>query len=250
VEAARQQETFVEDSAEADRLDRRSGAWFLGYKLALGLLTGFLGFLIYQALGRAELHRSATLLDTAFDRAIPFLTWTSWFYQPFYVGIFVVGLFGFRSKFLYDRALICIWANVVVGAMGHYFIRAQYPRPVLPVPYPDLSTWFLAQIHRIDPPGNVFPSLHVAHTFMVTFLLSIDRPRLGRVVLVMSILLALSTLTTKQHFVADVLAGLTMGLLARAWARREVARLYRRPAPTPRAPALPPRTRRTGPGRR
>jgi membrane-associated phospholipid phosphatase len=232
VEAARRQERFVEAPAQADRLDRRDGASFLVYKLVLGLVTGFLGFLIYQGLGRADLHRSTALLDTAFDRAIPLLTWTTWFYQPLYVGIFVVGLIGFRSKFLYDRAIIGIWANVVVGALGHYFIRAEYPRPVLPIPYPDISTWFLAQVHRIDPPGNVFPSLHVAHTFMITFLLSLDRPRLGRVALVMSILLALSTMTTKQHFVADVVAGLAMAFMARAWANREVARLYRSPAPT------------------
>jgi membrane-associated phospholipid phosphatase len=215
---------YPEESQEVDVLDRRSGPSFMAYKWGVGLLIGALGGWLYQAMGRTDLHRSVTLLDTALDRAIPLWTWTTWFYQPFYIGIFIIGVIAFRSRFLYNRALICICANVIVGALGHFFIRAEYPRPILPTPSPDLSTWLLAQVHKIDPPGNVFPSLHVAHTFLIAFLLELDRPRLGRVVLVMAILLALSTMTTKQHFIADVLAGLAMAFAARFWTLRQLER--------------------------
>jgi membrane-associated phospholipid phosphatase len=207
-----------------DVLDRRSGPAFQAYKWGAGLLIGVIGFVIYQVMGRSDIGRSVTMLDTALDRALPFWTWTSWLYEPLYVAIFLVGVLGFQSRFLYNRALVGICVNVVVGALGHYFVKAEYPRPVLPVPYPDLSTWFLAKVHEIDPPGNVFPSLHVAHSFMISFVMAMDRPRLGRVMLGMSIVLALSTLTTKQHFVADVVAGLAMALVLRAWARQELAR--------------------------
>jgi membrane-associated phospholipid phosphatase len=218
------QQQSVPEQPAVDVLDRRAGLGFAAYKWGLGLLIGVLGGWLYQVMGRTDLHRSVTMLDTALDRAIPLWPWTTWFYQPFYIGIFLIGVLGFRSRFLYNRALICICANVVVGALGHYFIRAAYPRPVLPTPYPDISTWLLAQVHKIDPPGNVFPSLHVAHTFMIAFLLRLDRPRLGKVVMGMAITLALSTLTTKQHFLADVAAGLAMALVAKVWAEREVAR--------------------------
>ena len=162
---------------------------------------------------------------TRLDRIIPLVPWTAWFYEPFYVSIFLIGVVGFRSRFLYRRTLACVCANIVLAALGHYFVRAEYPRPLLPAPA-DLSTSFLGFVYQIDPSGNVFPSLHVAHTFMITFLLSLERPRLGRLLLVMSILLALSTLTTKQHFIADVLAGLAMAFLARAWVNRELLRLF------------------------
>ena len=76
----------------------------------------------------------------------------------------------------------------------------------------------MAWVQHVDPPGNVFPSLHVAHTSMLAFLLLRDRPRLGLVALVMATLLALSTLTTKQHFIADVLGGYTLAFLGRAFA--------------------------------
>jgi hypothetical protein len=205
-------------------LDRRSDPAFQAYKWGTALALALVGLVIYELLGRTDLGRSPTLLMTGIDRAIPLVPWTAWFYEPFYVAIFLIGVVSFRSRFLYDRTLVCVCFNIVVAALGHAFVRAEYPRPFLPVPAPDLSTAFLAFVYRIDPAGNVFPSLHVAHTFMISFLLSLDRPKLGRLLLGMSTVLAVSTLTTKQHFIADVAAGLVMAFSARAWARREVAR--------------------------
>jgi hypothetical protein len=222
-------------SAEIDVLDRRSGAAFQGYKWGAALFLAVVGLIIYEALGRTDLGRSTTLLMTPLDRLIPLLPWTAWFYEPFYAAIFIIGVLSFRSRFLYNRTLICVVANIVLAALGHAFVRAEYPRPVLPVPAPDLSIAFLAFVYRIDPPGNVFPSLHVAHTFLIAFLLSMDRPRLGRLLLWMSIVLAASTLTTKQHFIADVAIGLAMALTWRYWARRELARATARASAQPRA---------------
>ena len=216
-----------------DALDRRTDAAFVAYKWGTALALAVVGLLIYEVLGRTDLARSPTLLMTRLDRAIPLLPWTAWFYEPFYVAIFFIGVVGFRSRYVYDRTLVCVVFNIVVAGLGHAFVRAEYPRPVLPVPPPDLSTAFLAFVYRIDPAGNVFPSLHVAHTFMISFLISLDRPRLGRILVWMSVALAISTLTTKQHFIADVAAGLAMAFIARVWAQRQVARVAPASLPVP-----------------
>jgi membrane-associated phospholipid phosphatase len=215
---------YPDEPIEVDVLDRRTGARFQAYKWGSALVIAAIGLAIYEFLGRTELHRSTSLLATPLDGAIPLLPWTAWFYEPFYVAIFIVGVIGFRSRFLYQRTLACVCGNIVVAALGHGLVRAEYPRPLLPSPAPDVSTAFLAWVYRIDPAGNVFPSLHVAHTFVIALLISLDRPRLGRVLVAMAVLLAVSTLTTKQHFVADVLAGLAMAFAARAWTNRELAR--------------------------
>jgi membrane-associated phospholipid phosphatase len=207
--------------------EQRPGGSFALYKWALAFLVGSVGLALYQVLGRTELHRSTTLLDTAFDRAIPLLPWSVWFYEPFYVAIFVVATVGLRTRRMFHRALACVVANASLGAVGHALVRAQYPRPALPPPLADLSLAFLAFVYRIDPPGNVFPSLHVAHAFSLALVLRLDRPRLGTAALVMASLLALSTLTTKQHFIADVLAGLVMAAVARVavgWSLRRPQR--------------------------
>jgi membrane-associated phospholipid phosphatase len=194
------------------------------YKWLVGGAMAAVQTIVYFAVGHLHLARSTELLRTRLDDAIPFLPWTSWCYLPFYAAIFIMAVIGFRRRALFNRALLAVFVVMVVGATCHVLIGAEYPRPVLTPPYPDLSTAFMAAVQHIDPPGNVFPSLHVAHTSMLALLLIKDRPRLGAVALVMATLLALSTLTTKQHFIADVVAGYLLAFVGRALALRGLGR--------------------------
>jgi len=197
------------------------------YKWTLGLMAASIQSLFYFGIGHITMARSTELLRTGLDDVIPFWPWTSWCYLPFYAAIFIMAIVGFRSKFLFNRGLAAVALVMVLGALGHIFIRAEYPRPVLHPPYPDISSAFLAAVQHIDPPGNVFPSLHVAQTSGLAFILVRDRPVLGRVAIVMGALLALSTLTTKQHFIVDVISGYALAFLARAFALRGLPRAGR-----------------------
>jgi membrane-associated phospholipid phosphatase len=176
--------------------------------------------LFYFGIGHLDLHRSTELLRTHLDDAIPFWTWTAWCYLPFYAAIFIISIVGFRSRDLFNRGLQAVALVMFVGAICHLTIRAEYPRPVLHPPYPDVSTVFMAWVQRVDQPGNVFPSLHVAQTSTLAFILYRDRPRLGAFTIVLGAILALSTLTTKQHFIADVVSGYALVFVARAFAFR------------------------------
>ena len=97
----------------------------------------------------------------------------------------------------------------------------------------------MALVQQIDRPGNVFPSLHVAQTSTLAFILYRDRPRLGAFTIFIAALLALSTLTTKQHFIADVISGYALAFAARAYrAARATGRgraARRRPTTNPPA---------------
>jgi len=194
------------------------------YKWTLGLIAAAIQSLVYFGIGHLTMSRSTELLRTPLDDAIPFWPWTSWCYLPFYAAIFIMAISGFRNKFLFNRGLSAVALVMVIGATGHIFIPAEYPRPVLHPPYADLSSAFLAAVQHIDPPGNVFPSLHVAQTSGLAFILTRDRPVLGRVTIVMGALLALSPLTTKQHFIVDVISGYALAFMARAFALRGLPR--------------------------
>jgi membrane-associated phospholipid phosphatase len=191
-------------------------AWrFEVEKWVVGLAAGAVQSAVYFGIGYSERPRSTTLLLTSLDRAIPFWPWTVWCYLPFYAGIFVMGMAGFRSRGLFYRAVLGVLATVLVGAAGHMLVGAQYPRPLVAPPWADASAAFLGWVHKVDPPGNVFPSLHVAQSSAIALVLHEDRPQLGLVAIVMAGLLALSTLTTKQHFLADVVAGLAIAFVTR-----------------------------------
>ena len=177
------------------------------YRWTIGLALAALQSLVYFGIGHLHLGRSTELLRTRLDDALPFWPWTAWCYLPFYAGVFVMAIAGFRRRTIFNRAVLAVLVVMTIGALGHVFVGAEYPRPILSPPYPDISAAFLASVQHIDPPGNVFPSLHVAHTTMLALLLTRDRPRLGLVTLAMATALAVSTLTTKQHFIADVVSG-------------------------------------------
>jgi membrane-associated phospholipid phosphatase len=189
------------EAAQRDGLASPRYRWLLGLTLAL------VQSVIYFGIGHATFQRSTELLRTHLDDLVPFLPWTAWCYLPFYAGVFILALAGFRRRALFDRAARSIVVVMIIGALCHVFIRAEYPRPILVPPLHGPSEAFMAWVQRVDAPGNVFPSLHVAHTTMLSLLLIRDRPRLGLVALFMATCLALSTLTTKQHFLADVVSG-------------------------------------------
>jgi membrane-associated phospholipid phosphatase len=196
----------------------------MAYKWALGLLAAVAQSAVYFGIGYSIMPRSETLLATKLDSAIPFWPWTVWCYLPVYAGIFVTAIVGFKSRVLLHRTLLAVFGVIVVAAAGHMFVAAQYPRPTLPAVSDDLSLAFIAHLHRLDPPGNVFPSLHVAQTSLLAFTLYRDRPKLGAAAIVAGALLALSTLTTKQHFVVDVLAGYFLAFVGRALVLRGLPR--------------------------
>jgi len=193
-----------------------------GYKWPIAGAMALVQSLVYFGIGHLHLNRSTELLRTRLDDAIPFWPWTTWCYLPFYAGVFIIAAAGFKRRALFNRAVLAVMVVMAVGALGHIFIRAEYPRPILHPPYPSISAAFMAAVQGIDPPGNVFPSLHVAHTTMLSLLLIKDRPRLGLVTLVMATALALSTLTTKQHFLADVLSGYALAFFGRWLALRKL----------------------------
>ena len=182
------------------------------YKWAVGGALAVLQSLVYFGIGHLHLARSTEILRTRLDDAIPFWPWTAWCYLPFYAGVFIIAIAGIRRRALFNGAVRAVLVVMSVGAVCHVFIGAEYPRPVLHPPYPDISAAFLAAVQRIDPPGQRVPvAARRAHHHAGA---DPDQgpPRLGLVALAMATALALSTLTTKQHFIADVVSGYALAL--------------------------------------
>lgn len=104
------------------------------------------------------------------------------------------------------------------------------------VPGSGFSVAVLRVIYDSDIAYNCFPSLHVAQCFVAAFACQRVHRGVGAVTLAWAALVALSTLFTKQHYVADVLGGIALAVFAqllflRGHARTAIPEGERRLAP-------------------
>lgn len=189
---------------------------FAGRLLITSLMMA-LTFFAYWGLNDALSPRFDLL--TPLDTAIPFLPWTLPLYTSFYVLVLAATRVCDAEEFLRLAAAL-LFANVLCY-VGFLLLPSYYPRP-------DLAAlkgtrWYgpFQSMWGSDKPGNTFPSLHVAITFVLA--LRLLRHRAGFIWFAWGVLICLSTLTVKQHFMADVAGGIGVALVAHALAFRKAA---------------------------
>jgi membrane-associated phospholipid phosphatase len=160
---------------------------------------------------------------TKLDRAIPF--WPA--SGLLYFGAFVFLLLTFIKLWPErERAVRFLYVNLLAQTLGMLFFLlwpTTYPRELYPLP-PSASGWSVALTNwcrSTDAPVNCLPSLHVSTVTICVAALRGSRWFLPA--LLIGVPLALSTLTFKQHYVADVITGLALGLLS-TWTINRVFR--------------------------
>lgn len=161
-------------------------------------------------------RREATeLAMTAFDRAVPFIPWTVFFYVSDYVLVILTFLLC-RTR---DNALRFFFAQMSVilfATATHWAVPIAFPRELYPLP-PDISTLphlALNFVRGVDAPTSCVPSLHVADSMLAAFLMRRERAKLFPWLMTWAVAIAISTLTTKQHYLVDVITGIALALVA------------------------------------
>jgi membrane-associated phospholipid phosphatase len=150
-----------------------------------------------------------TLPLTGLDTGIPFLPWTGWAYIMVYFFPLFSATMMERPRDI--RAAIVGFIFVTTLSFGIFLMYPTvYPRPALAAPVGFWETFLngpLLLVRMVDTPANSFPSLHVAMAFLAAFFIRRQKKIFGTVSILTAILIALSTLTTKQHYVWDVVGG-------------------------------------------
>jgi membrane-associated phospholipid phosphatase len=174
-------------------------------------LAGWL--LIYFIINRREVDPSRRLdMGTRFDRRLPYLPRFSLVYFSTY--IFVVVPFFFLTD---ARQFYLMLYSFIAISLGSCLVHAAVPSKidrVETVTAGGVSGWMLDTFQKVCKPHGNFPSMHVGLSVPVVAsgYLAFG-PRAGTVTLAWGLLIALSTLFTRQHYILDVLAGLAGGLL-------------------------------------
>ncbi len=195
----------------------------------LGALTCAFGLSFYLFTN----HSSSLLLTpqylplTLVDQKIPYLPESVWVYISLFVFV-PLSFWLHRCTISINRFLYGYLTLFLVSCMIFYFFPVTYPRHLFPDIPPlnrhpsgfnpflsilELMTQFLVNTLRtVDTPRNCTPSLHVSTAFLIALGFLEDQKRYFPLFLTWAILLSVSTLTMKQHYLWDVASGFILGV--------------------------------------
>lgn len=166
----------------------------------------------YHLIGWGTDPARTTSLATGLDRAIPFIPETVYLYGLVY-GAALYPLIALRSRRLLYRTTLAYL--LVIGASLTCFMvfpvaGVDFRPPVSSLDEQTLHGWSLRLIYTLDPPANMFPSLHVGLAAIAAA--SLWRAHRGHGLLAGAIVGAtlVSICTVKQHFLADAVGALVV----------------------------------------
>ncbi len=174
------------------------------------MLLGLGGYLLVNGMVPPRVD-----LLTPLDVAIPFVPWSLVLYHSYYLLPLAVAIGSQPEDF--TRLIRAAVPVLVVTFACFLLIPAEFPRPSWVAAGPVWGPSF-RWLHGVDGPANTFPSFHVEITVLAW--LCTWRWRTRWFWTAWAGLVILSTMTTKQHFVADVVGGLVIAVTADRWARR------------------------------
>lgn len=147
------------------------------------------------------------------DHLIPYWPWTVSIYMSVY--IMYLGAAALLSPLRYLRLLMAMLIVNFTSYIGFITLTSHYPRPSreawMESAWSPVIDWMVA----MDPPGNTFPSLHVSSAVLLG--LALRQSPGGLLWTTWGGVIALSTLTIKQHFIWDVVGGTALAMGAYWW---------------------------------
>ena len=184
-------------------------------KLALGALTlSFVG-IIYFLSNHLHVFTPTLLNMTAWDQAVPFVPWTIWIYHSD-IPMFIIAYVLCRNLVTANKYLYAFLSVHLLSNMIFLIWPTTFPRDLFPLDPQamDIATYTLFDyFRRAESPVNCLPSLHVSSVF-ITALMFWGQNRLKTFLFTLwAVAISFSTLTTKQHYFADILGGFFLALL-------------------------------------
>lgn len=159
------------------------------------------------------------VLATALDARIPFIAWSWFVYVAFFPFVIVLAAYARPSAFAAFKEAVLI--AFVLGVVCFLLVPEAVPRPDVAEIGNAFVRHRVARMWQLDLAANGFPSLHVAVTCLACRMLT-DRRRI--VAASIGLLICVSTLTLKQHTVADVLGGVALAMISALWVGRRAWR--------------------------
>ena len=169
-------------------------------------------FLLQSALVMNTNHN----LTTDLDNLIPFVPEFIWIYHSMIPIFILTTVILIEKKPVFFTAIASIIFASVIMLLFYTFFPAFYPRDG----HTEASlSGFLVEVTRsIDGSSNTFPSGHVTFAWLLVFFIGLSNfaqkyKWIQVIYILWALLISISTLVLKQHFIVDVFSGMALATL-------------------------------------
>lgn len=167
--------------------------------------------LLYLVINYFPVFNPRLVPPSFIDRAIPVIEWTVWIYISYYALPVLAGVFIDDMHYL-DRYAQSLMSACIACAIVFIFFPTEITRYTFKE---DGVTGFVVKyLHLLDKPRNCFPSMHIAVSYIAAFTIIRYKKKHGIFLLVWAVMITLSTLTIKQHYIVDVAGGFVIALIS------------------------------------
>jgi membrane-associated phospholipid phosphatase len=171
------------------------------------LLTGIF-LALYTACGAFGYQHAVRLTMSEFEQNLPFWTDTIWIYIILYPVYLIWALYSYKDLEEMNKTLFGFVLLTLISCVFFIFFPVTYPREMFPLPLNNnLSTLIFRATRELDKPNNCLPSLHVGLCYLFAFGFYRENKKKFWISIFISSLVAVSTLTTKQHYIYDIALG-------------------------------------------
>lgn len=159
----------------------------------------------YTFTNQFPIYEPQYLPMTQVDKSIPFLPWTAWIYSTVYFMPIALPMF-IKNRYYLNLAVIAFFVIATLEAVIFFTFPTTYPRHLYPLP-DGIEGFPLNFLRKLDQPTNCFPSQHVSFAFLTAFVIDKINWKKGAIATLWALAIAISTLTTKQHYIWDLVFG-------------------------------------------
>lgn len=183
-------------------------------KIVVGIIAFIFASIIYLSSNHFLLFTPHFLSLTTIDKAIPFIPATIWIYLTEYFLFISVYLFckdlANLNKYLYSFMAMQIVSVIIFICWPTIYPRTDFP---LPNTIHNLTIQIFTYFRMLDRPTSCLPSLHISSCYLSAFIFLEEQKEKFWFFFLWATTIGISTLTTKQHYLIDVIAGLLMAYI-------------------------------------
>jgi len=163
------------------------------------------------------------------DHATPLVIESVWVYLSAYLMI-ILAYIWIEDEVNLNRMLYGFLSTTVICGAIFWAWPTTYPRMNFPINATP-TTWSeyaFGMFRTIDTPANCLPSMHVAGSYLAAFAFIHEQRRKFPWMFLWATAIWISTLTTKQHYWIDGLAGLTVAFLVQRFFTKQIPGLSKK----------------------